>query len=122
FEIEQRGGVYVTSGNLTGNANNEVIVGAGPGGGPRVRAFDGLAITNQGTAFNTLQVGDVSADFFAFESSFRNGVAVSVSPNIVSATAQYLAVAPGSAARRESECSTARPSPPSSPLTTPLPL
>jgi hypothetical protein len=96
FEVEQRGGVYVTSGNLTGNANNEVIVGAGPGGGPRVRAFDGLAITTQGRLFSGLRAGDVSADFFAFESSFRNGVTVSVSPNIVGNTAQFLAVAPGS--------------------------
>lgn len=95
FEIAQRGGVYVTGGNLGGSAHAEVIVGAGPGGGPRVRAFDGAAITIQARAFNTLQIGDVRADFFAFESSFRNGVTLSASPGLPGTIAQFLAVAPG---------------------------
>lgn len=96
FEVEQRGGVYVTCGNITGGGNAEVIVGAGPGGGPRVRIFDGNAITNRGAAFNAVQPGSVSADFFAFESNFRNGVTVSINPTPVNTIAQYLTVAPGS--------------------------
>lgn len=92
FEVEQRGGVYVTAGDMSGG-KAEVVVGAGPGGGPRVRIFDGTAITARGATFNATQAGDLRADFFAFESSFRNGVTVSLSPGT---SGQVLTVAPGS--------------------------
>ncbi|CAN5348561.1 hypothetical protein BH11PLA2_BH11PLA2_41380 [soil metagenome] len=78
FETAQRGGVNVTSGQITGSVNAEVIVGAGSGGGPRVRIFDGAAIAARQRNYTPQLQGDVSADFFAFESSFRNGVFVSI--------------------------------------------
>ena len=60
-----RGGVRVAIGDLNGDAVDEIIAGAGPGGGPHVRVFhkDGHA----------LQPG-----FFAYDKAFRGGVSVAV--------------------------------------------
>ncbi|HEX4612956.1 MAG TPA: VCBS repeat-containing protein [Urbifossiella sp.] len=57
------GDVRFATGDVTGDGAPDLIVAAGPGGGPRVRVFDG-------------KTGDVVADFFAFEGSFRGGVYV----------------------------------------------
>jgi hypothetical protein len=59
------GGVSVASGNITGDAVPDIVVGAGPGGGPEVRIFDG---TN----------GNQLATIMAYEDTFRGGVNVSV--------------------------------------------
>ena len=67
YESAFRGGVNVAAGDLTGDGRADVVTGAGDGGGPRVRAFRVLA-----TAVTP------AADFFAFESGFRGGVAVAV--------------------------------------------
>lgn len=58
-----RGGVNVTVGDLDGNGTQEIIAGAGVGGGPHVRVFsaDGKLI-NPG--------------FFAYDKNFRGGVNV----------------------------------------------
>src|SRR5439155_1334402 len=53
------GGVYVA-----GRVGLDVVTGAGPGGGPHVRTFDGQ--TGQGTA----------TSFFAYPTGFGGGVAV----------------------------------------------
>jgi hypothetical protein len=66
FEDNFLGGVDVAVGNVTNNGRASLIVGAGAGGGPRVRVFDA-------------QTKQVTQDFFAFESSFRGGVNVGVS-------------------------------------------
>ena len=50
------------------------MIGAGPGGGPRVRVLDGSAVAGKGPLFTSFEQGDVVADFFAFESTFRDGV------------------------------------------------
>ncbi len=65
FEPGFTGGVSVAAGDLDGDGVAEIAVGAGPGGGPRVRVFRG------GT-------GAVVRDFFAFESTFTGGVNVAV--------------------------------------------
>jgi subtilisin family serine protease len=57
-----RGGVSVTGADLNGDGKDEIVVGAGPGGGPHVRAF------------NT--TGREVGSFFAFSQSFRGGVTV----------------------------------------------
>jgi hypothetical protein len=66
FEPGFRGGVRVAAGDVDGNPSNgdELIVGAGVGGGPRVIAFRAD--------------GSVAADFFALPPSFTGGVNVSV--------------------------------------------
>ena len=59
------GGVYVACGDVTGDGLAEVITGAGPSGGPHVRAF-------------SLAGGGVTevASFFAYDPAFPGGVTV----------------------------------------------
>jgi uncharacterized repeat protein (TIGR01451 family) len=69
YDANFRGGVNVAVGDLDGDGNNELITGAGAGGGPHVKAFalnfiDGLATPQE------------VASFFAYDSSFRGGVSV----------------------------------------------
>jgi len=64
FEPEFRGGVTISVGDANGDGTDEIAVGTGFGGAPRVRVFR--------------PDGTVTADFFAFDSSFRNGVTVAV--------------------------------------------
>ncbi|MFO0935251.1 MAG: VCBS repeat-containing protein [Gemmataceae bacterium] len=65
YDPSFRNGVQVAVGDLNGDGKADVVTGAGVGGGPHVRAFDG---TN----------GVELANFFAFNSSFRGGVNVTV--------------------------------------------
>ena len=57
-----RGGVNVAVGDLDGDGISEIITGAGFGGGPQVRIFDGR--------------GRVRGQFFAYHENFRGGVNV----------------------------------------------
>lgn len=58
-----RGGVNVAVGDVNGDGKAEIITGAGVGGGPQVRIFDGSGkLVNNG--------------FFAYNASFRGGVNV----------------------------------------------
>lgn len=62
---EFKGGASITYGELTGNsAGEELVVGAGPGGGPLVRIFD---------EFNNPLGG-----FYAYDKNFPGGVDVTV--------------------------------------------
>ncbi|MCU0704520.1 MAG: VCBS repeat-containing protein [Fimbriiglobus sp.] len=63
FEPAFRGGVYVAAGDVNRDGYDDVIVGAGAGGGPRVRALD-------------LRSGGVLADFFAYDPRFTGGARV----------------------------------------------
>ncbi|MCY2941886.1 MAG: Ig-like domain repeat protein [Planctomycetota bacterium] len=62
------GGISVASGDLNGDGYSDVVVGAGPGGGPHVLAVSGFQLS-QGT-----QV--VLASFFAFDPGINRGVFV----------------------------------------------
>jgi len=57
------GGVRVAAGDLNGDGKAEVITGAGPGGGPHVRVFDGATATE-------------IFGLFAFDPTFTGGVFV----------------------------------------------
>jgi len=59
-----KGGVSVAMGDVTGDGVEEIVTGAGVGGGPQVRIFD--------------LDGKVLAQFFAYDPSDRNGILVSV--------------------------------------------
>ena len=63
YDQNFRGGVNVACGDLNGDGRNEIITGAGPGGGPHVRVFDRFG--------NFTGMG-----FFPFDQSFRGGVVV----------------------------------------------
>jgi hypothetical protein len=56
------GGVYVAVGDVNGTGVDQIITGAGEGGGPHVRVF-GLG-------------GNILREFFAYDASFRGGVRV----------------------------------------------
>ncbi|VTS05909.1 hypothetical protein [Tuwongella immobilis] len=70
FEASLRNGVFLTGGDLNGDGFGDLIVGGGPGGGPRVLGLSGRDLT-QG---NTVQI----ANFFAGSSASRGGVRVAM--------------------------------------------
>lgn len=77
FEPTFRGGADVAVGDVNGDQVKDVIIGAGDGGGPRVVVYDGKAtarFTNPPVP-STLSSTKLM-DFFAYESTFRNGVRV----------------------------------------------
>src|SRR5207249_4020231 len=57
------GGVYVAVGDVTGDGRPDIITGAGEGGGPHVKVFDGVT-------------GAEVRSFFAFNAGFTGGVRV----------------------------------------------
>jgi hypothetical protein len=63
FDPSFRGGVEVAAGDVDGDNRADVVVAAGPGGGPHVKVYSGYT-------------GEVMHSFFAFEPSFRGGVEV----------------------------------------------
>jgi hypothetical protein len=76
FESTFTGGLYIACGNLNGDVNpntglpyEDIIVGAGPGGGPRITAFAGA----QAYAINQ---STVLVNFFAYAPEFTGGVTV----------------------------------------------
>ncbi|VTS08640.1 beta strand repeat-containing protein [Tuwongella immobilis] len=66
-----RGGARVGVGDLDGDNQAELVVSAGFGGGPRIAIFSGASVTN-GSPSRLVN------DFFAFESTLRNGAFVTV--------------------------------------------
>jgi hypothetical protein len=61
FENNFTGGVVAATGDINGDGVDDIVVAAGPGGGPRVRVFDGVT-------------GQVVRDYFAYASNFAGGV------------------------------------------------
>lgn len=58
------GGVKVSVGDLDGDGKKEIITGAGFGGGPHIRVFDGIGQPK------------INFGFFAFDKNLRNGINV----------------------------------------------
>src|SRR5262249_6861776 len=57
------GGVHVATGDVNGDAVDDIIVGAGAGGGPAVKVYDGVT-------------GAEVRSFFAYDPGFTGGVFV----------------------------------------------
>ncbi len=70
YDPKFTGGVTVATGDVTGDGLPDVVTGAGPGGGPHVKVFDGAALA-QG------RVVEVRS-FYAYDPAFRGGVNVAV--------------------------------------------
>jgi len=70
FEQTLRNGVFLTSGDINGDKFAEVVVGGGPGGGPRIFALSGKDLI----AGVQTQV----ANFFAGDLGSRGGVRITV--------------------------------------------
>ncbi len=62
-----RGGVQVAAGDVNGDGRADIVTGAGPGGGPHVKAFSGVD-------------GSLLASFYAYDPGFTGGVFVAVRP------------------------------------------
>ncbi|MBU0598501.1 hypothetical protein KKF61_05965 [Patescibacteria group bacterium] len=58
-----RGGYHTGAGNILGGNDEEIIIGSGEGMAPQVRIFD--------------SAGNLKSQFFAYDSTLRNGVVVS---------------------------------------------
>jgi hypothetical protein len=67
YDPDFTGGVRVAAGDVTGDGVADIITGAGPGGGPHVRVFDGVT---------GAQVAPPIGSFFAFAPTFTGGVNV----------------------------------------------
>lgn len=67
FDDDFRGGVSLAAADFNGDGKSELIIGAGPDGGPHVKTYD---------VTTGLQISGPLGNFFAFEESFRGGVHV----------------------------------------------
>jgi sugar lactone lactonase YvrE len=88
FDTSLRNGVYVAAGDVTGDGFADLAVGAGPGGGPRVKVFDGASLTAQ--IDTPTAPARLVADFFSGDTSKRGGVRVTVKNLGAGAAAQLL--------------------------------
>jgi subtilisin-like proprotein convertase family protein len=70
FEQTLRNGVYLSAGDVSGDGKADLVLGGGPGGGPRVQIFSGSDLL-------TGKFTEV-ANFFAGNQDNRGGVRVSV--------------------------------------------
>ena len=69
FESTLRNGAFVAGGDYNGDGYADVVLGAGPGGGPRVRVLDGKTLLNNNTQIEL-------ANFYAGSSTDTGGVTV----------------------------------------------
>ena len=73
FDPNFTGGITVASGRVLGDGSSQIVVAAGPLGGPEVAIFDGLT-------------GNFLTSFFAYDSTFTGGVTLAIG-NVAAAAA-----------------------------------
>jgi hypothetical protein len=75
FENTLRNGAFVSVGDVNGDGFADLAFGAGPGGAPRVRVFDGRALLSAGAFTNLDDIGSAQrANFFAGDAALRGGL------------------------------------------------
>ncbi|MBX9580938.1 MAG: autotransporter-associated beta strand repeat-containing protein [Gemmataceae bacterium] len=75
FAPDLRNGTYSAIGDVNGDGFGDLVVGAGPGGGPRVTVLDGRTLLTRGPA---AALAAPMANFFAGNVANRGGVRVAV--------------------------------------------
>jgi hypothetical protein len=75
FSDQLRNGAYVAVGDVTGDGHDDLIFGAGPGGGPQILIVDGESLLTQGVV---AAVNAPVASYFAGDPNNRGGVRVTV--------------------------------------------
>jgi hypothetical protein len=73
FSSILRNGTYVAVGDVNGDGYGDIIIGAGPGGGPEVEVISGYTLLTEGA---TEAVTHPIANFFAGDPDNRGGVTV----------------------------------------------
>ncbi|HTK77688.1 MAG TPA: VCBS repeat-containing protein [Gemmataceae bacterium] len=91
YDAGFRGGMSVAVGELTGDGQADIVTGAGAGGGPHVKVFDGATVSYG--LFSDLPVLTVR-QFSAYDPAFRGGVRVAAAELTGDAYAEIL-TAPG---------------------------
>jgi autotransporter-associated beta strand protein len=73
FEDSLRNGAFVAIGDVDGDGFGDLVAGAGPGGGPRVKVISGRSLLSDGVAF---AAANPFANFFGGNVENRGGVKV----------------------------------------------
>lgn len=73
YDLRFTGGVRVAAGDVNGDNRPDIITGAGPGGGPHVRVFDG---TLPAVAASGINISGPRGSFFAYPVDYTGGVFV----------------------------------------------
>lgn len=73
FPDALRNGTYVSVGDVNGDGYGDIVIGAGPGGGPQVEIVSGYTLLTGGTV---AAMNNLIANFFAGDPNNRGGVRV----------------------------------------------
>lgn len=72
-----RGGVFIAAGDVTGDGRADLVTGAGAGGGPHVKLFDGAQLFPGGDVRTAVEPFEAHG-FFAYDAGFHGGVSVAI--------------------------------------------
>src|SRR4051812_29951393 len=70
------GGAHVATGDVNGDGSDDLIVGAGAGGTPHVKVYDGLTLSDANPAVRQLAVDNPLKSFLAYSPAVTTGVNV----------------------------------------------